>query len=397
MNLFRRILAACLAAVLLLGTASAADPRRGPCFYGNAHYHLKGVSAEMDAGKGFARAAGILRGDSSGEMNWMDELTRATAAVEDNAELYQYFPAYPYAVAGAYIQKYIEQEKSPFTREVAAEALYLMLSIDAGEGQESLADILVEEYGLSDLLCYEYGVRRGAGDLLEQLEGDPARILPGDCALHCAIRDPAFYERIREQGSTDAGDVAPEVAALARSLTQGLASDYDKAEAVSEWICTHIFCDDDAYYGRKATPSQKPADVLESRMAVCEGYAQLTCDMLASVGVACCYQSSDISNHAWNMVYADGAWIAVDNTGGAGRLHVIDGAYTHRAPGEQAAPVGNCLEPGVAWGELEKAQYFDAPLDDFFSCDLHTPDPDPRVFEAYLAPDRFWDPTWTGD
>ncbi|MGN8967579.1 transglutaminase domain-containing protein [Intestinimonas sp. HCP28S3_D6] len=490
MKLWRHLVSLGLAAALLAGSAAAVDPRRGPYFYGNAHYHVDGLSSEIDVGKSFARSAGILLGDSSGDMRWMEELTRAeaatilirlmgleeeaqaaanapspftdvpawtngyvnlayekgvvngigngqfgsltlcgaqeftlmlfrlthltegtdyswqtamadlaqaTAAVEDNSALYQYYPAFPYAAAGAYVQKYIEQEKSPFTREVAAEILYLMLSIDAGDNHESLGDILAEEYGLSDLLLYDCSVRRSAGDLAQTVTVDFSTILPRDYALLYAIQDPAFFERIRETADTNSGSIDPEVAALAQSLTQGLTSDYDKTVAVSEWIATHIFYDTDLYYARIDGRYQDPANVLKTRTAVCEGYAWLTCDMLTSVGVECYYQSSDASNHAWNIVCADGDWMAIDNTGNAGRLAFTNGTYYYKPFGGSDTPVSNYLEPNVSWGELEKSQYFDPPMDAFFLYDLHAIDRDPAVWELYLAPDRFWDPTWTGD
>lgn len=46
------------------------------------------------------------------------------------------------------------------TRESAADALYLMLLIDASPEGETFADLLAEEYGLSDMLLFHCGARR---------------------------------------------------------------------------------------------------------------------------------------------------------------------------------------------------------------------------------------------
>lgn len=48
----------------------------------------------------------------------------------------------------------------PFTREITADVIYLMLSFNAGPQGESLGDILAAEYGMSDLLLYDHYVRR---------------------------------------------------------------------------------------------------------------------------------------------------------------------------------------------------------------------------------------------
>ena len=45
--------------------------------------------------------------------------------------------------------------EGPFTREVTADVMYLMLNIGAGPQGESLGDILAAEYDMSDVLLYE--------------------------------------------------------------------------------------------------------------------------------------------------------------------------------------------------------------------------------------------------
>lgn len=488
MKILRRTLAAGLALTLLTGAAGAVDPHIGPYYYGVATLRDPSDNEEVDAGKSFAVAAGILKGDQNGDLRWMDELTRAEAAtmilrlmgmeeeaqavagnpspftdvpewangyvnlayekgivngvggnhfapeelcgardfvtmlyrlthleegtdytwatsvydleedirnIEDNSERYRYFPGYPYYAAGEYFRKYSEDQHSPFTREVAAEALYIMLSIDSGGGElESLADILVEDYGLSSLLCYNYFVRRSAGDLAGhwELSENATTPDPEDYALLHAVRDPAFYEQLREENEGRYTELDPDVAALAQELTQGVDTQYEKAEVISEWIASHIFYDKDVA-SDTADASQDAGNVLELRRGVCEGFANLTAEMLQAVGVECLYQKSDPQNHAWNVVNADGQWIFIDNTSSLFYFYE-DGVYYVRGNGF-TTQASNYLEPDDVRAEYTLPP-FETPIDEFYTSG-HTLDRELPVAIPRLPADRFWDPNWTGN
>ena len=76
------------------------------------------------------------------------------------------------------LKNWFDQD-GPFTREVTADVMYLMLSFNAGPGKESLGDILASECGMSDILLYDHYVRRTAYDMrgattltLENFTGD---------------------------------------------------------------------------------------------------------------------------------------------------------------------------------------------------------------------------------
>lgn len=76
------------------------------------------------------------------------------------------------------LKNWFDQD-GPFTREVTADVMYLMLSFNAGPAKESLGDILASEYGMSDILLYDHYVRRTAYDMrgattltLENFTGD---------------------------------------------------------------------------------------------------------------------------------------------------------------------------------------------------------------------------------
>lgn len=496
MKILRRTLAAGLALAMLTGAAGAVDPHIGPYYYGVATlYDRTHDYQEIDAGKSFAVAAGILKGDQNGDLRWMDELTRAEAAtmilrlmgmeeeaqaaagnpspftdvpawangyvnlayekgivngvgggrfapeelcgardfvtmlyrlthleegtdytwatsvydleedirnIEDNSERYDYFPDYAYFAAGEYFRTYSEDQNGPFTREVAAEALYIMLSIDSGGGElESLADILVEDYGLSSLLCYNYTVRRSPGDLMGQLQllpGSSEPMLREYTLLH-AVRDPAFYEQLRDDNEGYFSQLDPDVEALAQELTQGLTSQYEKAEAISRWIHLHIYYDQDSAGDLGKRAGQDAGTVLDTRKAVCEGFANLTAEMLRAVGIECLYQSSIRANHAWNVANIDGQWIFIDNVGATNGLIYEDGQYFWNRNALYGGPVStpNYLEPGADLPEPSPGAGFDVPIDEFYTRDLHELDRDFSQAIPRLPADRFWDPNWTAN
>lgn len=101
----------------------------------------------------------------------VDDFAAAVEAVAADREGYHYSPPFDYGFSGQAFHDYVNYN-GPFTREAAAGAMYLMLSIDAGENRESLGDILAQEYGLSSLLLYDNSVRRTAGELAEQTQAE---------------------------------------------------------------------------------------------------------------------------------------------------------------------------------------------------------------------------------
>lgn len=120
------------------------------------------------------------------------------------------------------------------------------------------------------------------------------------------------------------------IAELTNNITASFESAYDKALAVHDWICENIYYDEDSLRGGKY-PSYNPGDILNSKKAVCKGYAYLYATMLRSIGIPCNVVSgyalgidgidtwseltdAKTQNHAWNEVYVDGRWIIVDTT-----------------------------------------------------------------------------------
>lgn len=122
------------------------------------------------------------------------------------------------------------------------------------------------------------------------------------------------------------------VAALAHSITAGCATDYDKALALHDWVCGNIYYDTDNV-GTETHIPYTASEVLTTRRAVCEGYANLYAALCRAVSIPCntvngyapemdsdnftWYDESidyDTPNHAWNEVHLDDRWVIVDTT-----------------------------------------------------------------------------------
>ena len=121
---------------------------------------------------------------------------------------------------------------------------------------------------------------------------------------------------------------------LSASLTSSLSSDYDKALALHDWVCENIYYDSDSITGSTNTAPYVASDVIETKRAVCLGYANLYAALCRAAGIPCnvvtgyalgvsgssagSWDASNIesteANHAWNEVYIDSRWVIVDTT-----------------------------------------------------------------------------------
>jgi len=136
---------------------------------------------------------------------------------------------------------------------------------------------------------------------------------------------------------------AGNVAALAESLTQGIAGDSLKVNAFFDWITTHVQYDASVFQpGHRINPDlQRTALVLQSGKAVCQGYANLFYDLCRHAGIPvdivegyCRYSAQNpdqLQLHAWNAVKVNGKWYAADLTWGTGYLDLGTGKYVQEA------------------------------------------------------------------
>ena len=121
------------------------------------------------------------------------------------------------------------------------------------------------------------------------------------------------------------------ITALSWEICAGIDSDYDKAHAIFRWVAGNVAYDYEHLYGRKASISNTAQEVLESRLAVCAGYARLTQALLQAQDIPALYvRGSGVNgltsnvNHAWNLAFVEGRWVALDSTWG--RTSALDEA-----------------------------------------------------------------------
>lgn len=125
------------------------------------------------------------------------------------------------------------------------------------------------------------------------------------------------------------------VAGLAKSITGGISSAYEKVRAVHDWVANNIYYDQDAVDALAVSPEVTwPLDACVTYSvgrSVCEGYANLTTALLRASGIPARTvlgyalsggddqwnsrnSSGMLTNHAWNEAYVDGRWIVMDTT-----------------------------------------------------------------------------------
>ena len=136
---------------------------------------------------------------------------------------------------------------------------------------------------------------------------------------------------------------------LSRQLTSGYSTDREKVASIFRWITENIsynvrpsynathnptliygFDDDDDTTALKPLSERVAMDVLNRRIAFCDGYARLFQTLCSYAGipseVITGYANSNMgrgrfgSNHRWNAVYIDSSWQLLDATWASGHL-----------------------------------------------------------------------------
>jgi len=131
---------------------------------------------------------------------------------------------------------------------------------------------------------------------------------------------------------------------LAESIIKGIDNDYDKVKAIFAWVSDNIYYNWDGFISGRSGKND-PISVLDSKKAVCAGYAELTAALLRSINIPCKVVSGfamgagtsgnweaekhNRSNHAWNEVYVDGRWIIIDSTWSSNN-RFIDGKFEYK-------------------------------------------------------------------
>ena len=118
-----------------------------------------------------------------------------------------------------------------------------------------------------------------------------------------------------------------EVSNIAAQLCDGVEEDSDKVVAIHNYIAENFEYDHSFAKAVKAgkiknyTPDT--AEILATQKGVCYDFSALFAAMCRSQGIACAVSKGYINEgyHAWNMVWIDGEWIAVDLTASISQHH----------------------------------------------------------------------------
>lgn len=142
-------------------------------------------------------------------------------------------------------------------------------------------------------------------------------------------KEKSIKDALKHTASIQSNSAA--ISSIALQLTSGIESDYDKALALHDWICSYMYYDVDSLKAEE-TPPYFASDIVKTQKAVCLGFATLMASLCRSIDIPCNVVSgyalgvgndtawtdetvaTDEQNHAWNEVYADGRWIIVDTT-----------------------------------------------------------------------------------
>jgi transglutaminase-like putative cysteine protease len=123
----------------------------------------------------------------------------------------------------------------------------------------------------------------------------------------------------------------PSIQALASQLTKGLASTWDKAKAIFNWVRDNI--DYNFYYNTR----YGAVGTLKYRTANCCDHAHLVVALARAAGLPAryvhgiCTFSSGTYGHVWAELYVDGKWYSADATSSRNSLGVINSWNTATA------------------------------------------------------------------
>ena len=191
---------------------------------------------------------------------------------------------------------------------------------------------------------------------------EPAQAVPGarpgvaggvtsapPAAPQAAEREPEELPLFTALRASRGQPIPPEVAALARQITQGATNEAQRARALYDWITANIRYDVQEWAhitggGDTYLNAHDPLSVLARGTTVCAGYAWLYDALARSVGLDSTFLIGAVRGyrgtpddtlvnafkHAWNAVRVDGNWRLLDATWGARQTGESEGDYLDR-------------------------------------------------------------------
>ena len=167
--------------------------------------------------------------------------------------------------------------------------------------------------------------------------GSTRRLILAMCVA-TSFTSPSFsarpnpYEAIDKHSLKATAEAEATVPLLAKYLVEPCKTEKEKTRAIYRWITDRIAYDIDGLLSGKRLDGNA-ATVLKTRLAVCEGYANLFRDLAIEAGLRTEIidgyakgidfvpeKDFDKANHAWTAVKLDDRWQLIDSTWGAGAI-----------------------------------------------------------------------------
>ena len=142
--------------------------------------------------------------------------------------------------------------------------------------------------------------------------------------------DQSLFQEIDRHAVSTPSSEESSIPKLAKYLTSTSKNDNEKVRAIFRWMTDRISYDTKSYFSGEKK-DQGYENIFKSRVAVCEGYANLFNQLSKEAGIESVkidgyskgysyFPGKKFTNedHSWNAVRIDGEWRLIDTTWGAG-------------------------------------------------------------------------------
>jgi transglutaminase-like putative cysteine protease len=171
--------------------------------------------------------------------------------------------------------------------------------------------------------------------IIHKWEIDPNKPKPTDGATLAQLRLPS-----RDIQSDD-----PEIASLAKTITDGKNSDYEKAKVIHQWVAGNIWYNNDELHfifdiDAERHEGENPLTstyVLRNKRSICGGFANLTVALLRAVDIPSkgITGSAGGNAHGWTEAYVDARWINMDTTWDCKNIYENGKFSSKQSPGNK--------------------------------------------------------------
>lgn len=146
-----------------------------------------------------------------------------------------------------------------------------------------------------------------------------------------------YYKNTGIRNNSNYADVVKQ----AQAITEGISDDYEKARAIQQWVSRNVIYDYGSIFSGIPSMNITAPDVLKNRLAVCEGFTNLTVALLQAVDIPAKKVTGNANgvsgwdSHAWTEAFVDNRWVFIDSTWGDKYFDLSPALYsaTHHISG----------------------------------------------------------------